>query len=131
MYVWQLRSTDMKNNRSARAWLNGPCIFSPDTTHKTAVGVKVATFFGSQFAIRSGGHTPDPGSASTSAGILFSLENLNKIDLDTTKNIVSIGPGCRWGNVYENLEARGFVAAGGRVPPVGVGGLLTGGMYPV
>lgn len=114
-----------------RAWLNGKCIFSPNTTHATAIGVKIAKFFGTQFAIRSGGHTPDPGAASTSEGILFSLENLNQIDVDTTKNIASIGPGNRWGDVYKNLETRGFVVAGGRVPPVGVGGLLTGGMYLV
>lgn len=118
-------------NRSTRARLNSTCIFSPTTTQATVVGVKVAKFFNTQFAIRSGGHTPDPGPASTSEGILFSLENLNQIDLDTTNNIAFIGPGNRWGDVYVNLEAKGFLVTGGRVSPVGVGGLLTGGLCPV
>lgn len=118
-------------NRSTRTWLNSTCIFSPTTTQATVIGVKVVKFYNTQFAIRSGGHTPDPGAASTSEGILFSLENLNQIDLDTTNNIASIGPGNRWGDVYVNLEAKGFLVTGGRVPPVGVGGLLTGGMCPV
>lgn len=90
----------------------------------------MANFFGTQFAVRSGGHTPDPAMSSTAEGILFSLENLNQIKVDSKRKIASIGPGNRWGQVYEKLGSENFVVVGGRVPPVGVGGLVTGGAYP-
>ena len=92
-----------------------------------AKGLKVIKFFSVPFAIRSGGHTPFPGSSSSDGGILISLEALNAISVDVGRGIASVGPGNRWKNVYEYLEPYGLAVVGGRVPPVGVGGLITGG----
>ena len=41
---------------------------------------------------------------------------------------ISIGPGNRWGNVYQTLDPLNLAMLGGRVTPVGVGGLTTGGI---
>lgn len=95
----------------------------------TSVGMKVVNFFGNKFAIRSGGHTPDPEMASIDDGILFSLENLNMVQMDESLSIASIGPGNRWGDVYDKLAPEGYLVVGGRVPPVGAGGLITGGAH--
>ena len=92
-----------------------------------AKGLKVIKFFSVPFAIRSGGHTPFPGSASTDGGILISLETFNATSIDVGRGIASVGPGSRWIHVYEYLEPYGLGVLGGRVPPVGVGGLITGG----
>lgn len=42
---------------------------------------------------------------------------------------VSIGPGARWGQVYDYLAAKGVSVPGGRAASVGVGGLTLGGEF--
>ncbi|KAH8144816.1 uncharacterized protein LAJ45_11153 [Morchella importuna] len=114
-------------NWSVRAHLTPTCIFSPNATSAAATGVKIAAFLNTPFAIRSGGHTPDPGAASIERGVLFSLENLNEVTVDHENGVARIGPGNRWISVYEKCESEDVLVVGGRVAPVGVGGLVTGG----
>ncbi|KAH8666263.1 hypothetical protein BGZ61DRAFT_365739, partial [Ilyonectria robusta] len=111
---------------STRARLTAPAIFSPKSASEVAKGLKVVEFFSTPFAIRSGGHTPHPHWASCSEGVLFSLQNLNRITLNPTKKVVRIGAGCRWGQVYKELSKYNLAVAGGRYADVGCGGLLTG-----
>jgi len=89
--------------------------------------VKVLTFFDTSFAIRSGGHTPFQGSSSIDGGVLIALDKFNTVSLSKAMSIASIGVGNRWGTVYEQLRPYDLAAVGGRVPPVGVGGLTLGG----
>lgn len=85
-----------------------------------------------KFAIRSGGHSPNPGWSSVGdAGILIDLQRLNQISLSEDKKVASLGPGGRWGEVIDTLDAQGATIVGGRSPIVGVGGLILGGKYPV
>lgn len=81
------------------------------------------------FATRSGGHSPNPGFSSIGQpGILIDLQNLNQLTLSSDKKSVTIGPGKRWGEVYDALDPYGVSVIGGRIPQVGVGGLILGGM---
>ncbi|PWW80760.1 FAD-binding domain-containing protein [Tuber magnatum] len=114
-------------NRSMRAWLPPQAIFVPTSAQDVAKSVKIINFFSVPFAVRSGGHTPFPGSASISDGILISLQNLTTLELSESGDRVSIGSGNRWISVYEFLAPHNLGAVGGRVPSVGVGGLTTGG----
>ncbi|KAI5837104.1 hypothetical protein DFP73DRAFT_532178 [Morchella snyderi] len=114
-------------NWSVRAHLTPTCVFSPNSTSTAATGVKIAAFLNTPFAIRSGGHTPDPGAASTDRGVLFSLESLAEVTVDHEQGVARIGPGNRWVHVYEKCESENVLVVGGRVSPVGVGGLVTGG----
>src|SRR5437868_5163907 len=114
-------------NRSMRAWLPPQVIFVPTSAQDVAKSIKIINFFSVPFAVRSGGHTPFPGSSSISGGILISLQNLTTLTLSESKDLVSVGPGNRWINVYEFLEPHNLAVVGGRVPSVGVGGLITGG----
>ncbi|CAZ82113.1 unnamed protein product [Tuber melanosporum] len=114
-------------NRSTRAWLPPQAIFMPTSAQDVAKSVKIINFFSVPFAVRSGGHTPFPGSASISDGILISLQNLTILALSESKDLVSVGSGNRWIKVYEFLEPYNLAVVGGRVPSVGVGGLTTGG----
>lgn len=41
---------------------------------------------------------------------------------------MSLGPGLRWGDVYNALDSYGVSLIGGRIPQVGVGGLILGGL---
>lgn len=55
------------------------------------------------------------------------MGRLNQAVLSDDGKIASVGPGGRWGNVSATLGAQGAYVSGGRIPPVGVGGLLLGG----
>jgi FAD/FMN-containing dehydrogenase len=62
-------------------------------------------------------------------GVVLDLSALNDIVLSHSKDMASIGPGARWGEVYTELEKHELTVAGGRVPEVGVGGLVLGGLF--
>jgi len=91
------------------------------------MGIKVAVFFDIEFSVRGGGHTHFPGAASSDGGLLIAMDKLTGLSLDERTGVVSIGPGNRWINVYDFLEPYGLATVGGRVPTVGVAGLITGG----
>lgn len=77
-------------------------------------------------AIRSGGHFYSPASSNIENGITIDLRHLNGIDIQD-KQIVSIGPGATWGEVYSKLDPLHLSVAGARAAQVGVGGLTVGG----
>lgn len=56
------------------------------------------------------------------------MQSLNQVEVATDKKTVNIGPGNRWVNIYPKLDDLDLIMVGGRVSPVGVGGLVTGGM---
>jgi FAD/FMN-containing dehydrogenase len=97
-------------------------------TQEVALALKIVTQFQVQFAIRSGGHNANPGFGSVEAGILIDLSSLNGIILSPNHKVVSVGPGAKWDNVYEELEKHELTVVGGRAAGVGVGGLITGGI---
>ena len=72
-------------------------------------------------------HTPHAGSANIAGGVTIDLQNLDQVTVSSDQKAVSLGPGNRWGNVYLKLDSLGLAMVGGRVPTVGVGGLVTGG----
>ena len=82
--------------------------------------------------MRSGGHSPNPGwSSIDDVGVLLDLSRLNQIDVSADKKTVSLGTGGRWGDVYAALDPHGVSVIGGRIPQVGVGGLILGGLTPL
>jgi FAD/FMN-containing dehydrogenase len=82
------------------------------------------------FAIRSGGHSPNPGWASIGEpGMLLDLSRLDAINVSADASVVSVGPGQRWGGVVEALDPYNVTVVSGRLTSLGVGGLLLGGMW--
>ncbi|OTB05935.1 hypothetical protein M426DRAFT_10075 [Hypoxylon sp. CI-4A] len=115
-------------NYSAACRLPAACIVSPTTAQEVSTVVKILSETKTKFAIRSGGHNYIPGYASVDdEGVLVSLSGLNSTVLSEDKKTAKIGPGNRWQAVYEALVPEGLVVVGGRVGPVGVGGLVLGG----
>lgn len=62
-----------------------------------------------------------------STGVLISSTNLKTLELSEDKETMSIGPGPRWGDVFEYMDGSNVTIVGGRLAPVGVPGLLLGG----
>ena len=86
--------------------------------------VKTSTLF----AMRGGGHMPISDAANiNSTGVQISSTNLNILALSEDKQTMSIGPAFRWGDVFEFMDGSNLTVVGGRLPPVGVPGLLLGG----
>ena len=104
------------------------CIFVPRTTRAVADGLVELTRRKAVFAVRSGGHSSNPGFSSTSRGVVINLTKVNAgVRYDATSGTAVIGPGDRWANVYRALEPHGVTVSGARVAPVGVGGYTNGG----
>lgn len=90
--------------------------------------MRIINFLQVKFAIRSGGHSPNPGwSAIGDAGILIDLAALNTTTINTDRTVASVGSGARWGSVVAALDPYNVTVLAGRIPTVGVGGLILGG----
>lgn len=77
------------------------------------------------FAVKGGGHATNPGFSST-PGVQISMNRFKQVVLSGDKNTVAIGAGCKWDDVYHGLNGTGRVVLGGRVPDIGVAGLILG-----
>ena len=60
---------------------------------------------------------------------MIDLASFNEISLSSDKNVLTLGPGGRWGDVYNYLDSYGVSVIGGRINDVGIGGLILGGGY--
>jgi len=103
------------------------CVVRPQTAQDVSLAVKTIAKHNCHFAIKSGGHAMFAGASNADGGITIDLVNLNVLELSEDLMTASVGPGQRWGKVYEFLEEKGRVVIGGRVSSVGVGGFLLGG----
>ncbi|QRV78647.1 FAD-binding domain protein [Ceratobasidium sp. AG-Ba] len=112
---------------SSTCVLTPKCIFTPTSALDVSTAIKVLVASNCEFAVRGGGHTPNPGWAGTSNGVLISLSKLDTIRFGEDTSSVHIGAGNRWGDVYAGTGKRGVTVAGGRISPVGVSGFLLGG----
>lgn len=105
------------------------CVVTPTTSQDVSTAVtRLSAESTCLFAVRSGGHTMNAGSANIQAGVTIDLSSLNSVTVSGTgDNVVSIGAGAAWSDVYTTLEPLGLAVAGGRTAGVGVGGLSLGG----
>ena len=76
--------------------------------------------------MKGGGHATNPGFSSTS-GVEIAMTRFNEIKISSNCGTVDVGAGVTWDQVYEALEPTGVNVIGGRVPGVGVAGLILGG----
>ncbi|CAF9942331.1 hypothetical protein IMSHALPRED_003621 [Imshaugia aleurites] len=113
---------------SKLCWLKPACIVAPKNAVEVSIALRIVTFLQARFAIRSGGHTFNPGWASVGAnGILIDLHKMRRLDLSDDGKILSVGPGTHWNDAYDFLDSRGLTVVGGRQGTIGVGGLILGG----
>ena len=87
-------------------------------------------FFKTKFAVRSGGHSPNPGFSTLSEpGVLIDMQDLDQVTINDDKSVATLGPGVKWIDVYKALDQYGVSVIGGRGPTVGAGGFILGGLY--
>ena len=107
--------------------LSPGAIVRPTSAQDVSEIVKLAKEENLQLAIKGGGTMPWAGAANINEGITVDLENLSGVTLSVDNSTVSIGAGERWGNVFKILHEKGLATVGGRIPIVGVVGLILGG----
>jgi len=100
-------------------------IIVPQTQVQLQYAFQVLTQNNLPFTTRSGGHCYGPGSLSS--GYIIDLRNFNAITPNVGNNTVTIGAGCRLGQVIETLGALNYAIPTGTCPSVGIAGLALGG----
>ena len=78
------------------------------------------------FAVKSGGHTYNPGFSSTPS-VQIAMARFKDIKVDPAAATVEVGAGLTWDQVYAALEPYNATVVGGRTPGIGVAGLTLGG----
>ncbi|KAK3314358.1 putative 6-hydroxy-D-nicotine oxidase [Apodospora peruviana] len=125
-----LNQSQVDANWSQACWQEPGCIIRPGSAQDVSKTLIIINFFQVQFTVRSGGHSPNPGwSSIDKPGLLLDLSRLDEISVSSDKKIVALGPGRRWGDVIAALDPYGVTVVGGRIPNVGVGGLMLGGGF--
>lgn len=103
------------------------CIFYPSTASAVSVLVLISRLTQCPFAVKSGGHAAFAGASSIEGGVTVSLRNLDSIELSEDHKTAFIQPGNNWNRIYTELVKDDVSVIGGRVAPIGIGGLTTGG----
>lgn len=113
-------------NWSQTAWKQPSCIALPTSTSGIKKLITVLVEGNMPFAIRAGGHSPNPFDANIDTGVLIALDNFNTVSCDVDDKLASFGLGARWDSVYTALDPYNVTVVGGRILDVGVGGLTLG-----
>ncbi|KAI3613862.1 hypothetical protein WG66_006475 [Moniliophthora roreri] len=107
---------------------NSTCTVQPGTAQDAATILSIVGDRNTPYAVKSGGHTINPGWSST-PGVLISASRFNTVHYDPETNIAAVGPGQKSEQVYKALEPYNVTVPLGRVSGVGVGGFTLGGGY--
>ncbi|KAL9118079.1 MAG: hypothetical protein Q9187_005380 [Circinaria calcarea] len=100
-----LNQTTVDANWSQACWFSPSCVVFPESAQDVSKSLKIVNFFQTKFAVRSGGHSPNPGwSSMEKPGVLIDLKNLNKVAISADRKLASLGPGGRWGDVFTALD---------------------------
>jgi FAD/FMN-containing dehydrogenase len=117
----------MNINRSTACYLNPAVITTPRTSGEVSAVLRLITFLGTSFSVRGGGHLQNPGFQSNNDGVVIALQEFRQLELSADEKTADVGVGLRWLEVYKRLDPFGLAVTGGRVPDVGVPGLVLGG----
>ena len=80
-----------------------------------------------EFNVMAGGHNWDCEALTT--GVLINMALFNRLDVDYTNEVITLGPGVTWDTVYHELKDSGYMAIGGLCPTVGISGFTLGGGF--
>ncbi len=95
------------------------------TEHAVAVMVDWVRTNNLSFAIRCGGHSYE--GLSQSVDVAIDVRGLNRIVVDKTAGLVTVGSGVSLFEIYQAVAAQGLALQAGSCPTVGISGHLTGG----
>lgn len=101
----------------------------PSSASEVSHIVKLAKASQCPFAVASGGHMSWKGSSNIDGGFVIDLRRMTQIDVSPKDQMVQLGPGSLWQEVYKVMAGYNVSTAGGRINAVGVGGFLLGGEF--
>lgn len=101
-------------------------IIKVTTVEEVAAVVEFAAKRYIPFAVLSGGHSTK-GASSTYGGIVIDLGRMNRVDVDTASNTISVEGGAKWADVDTAAAKHDLAVVGPTVNQLGVGGTTLGG----
>ncbi|KAI0290493.1 FAD-binding domain-containing protein [Russula brevipes] len=104
------------------------CSVEPGSAEDVSKILRILGSSRTPFAVKGGGHASNPGFSSTT-GVQIAMSRFNETKVNSAIGTVEVGPGLTWDQVYAELDPTGVNVIGGRVPGVGVAGLILGGGY--
>jgi FAD/FMN-containing dehydrogenase len=112
--AYGLENTDYYNIGLAE--LKPACIFQPTTAEEVSSAIKILNKYNDvPFAVKSGGHDPNPGHSSIKDGILIALSKMTFVSYDKKSNTAQFGPGGHWNTLIKPLDKQGVTVVGGRL----------------
>lgn len=119
---------EMNSDRWSNTSILSPgCIFRPSRVDQLSAVVKVLGAGTCPFAVKSGGHNPNPGANDINGGISIDMRDLNQMVLAPDRSFVSLGVGARWLDAYRAFANDGVSFPGGLCGTTGIGGVSIGG----
>jgi hypothetical protein len=103
------------------------CIVTPATAQEVSTVVKILVQDGTSWAIKSGGHNPNPKFNNIDNGVTIDLRLLNEATVSADRTFVTLGAGRTMGQAYDAFSNESIAFPGGICDGVGVGGISTGG----
>lgn len=92
------------------------CLVLPQSAEEVAAAVKTLNKYPDvQFAVKSGGHTPNERHSSIKDGILISTRDMSGVTYDKKTQIAYVKPGGEWNDVLGPLDKQGVTIVGGRL----------------
>jgi FAD/FMN-containing dehydrogenase len=92
------------------------CMVLPESAQDVSAAVQVLnTYPDVHFAVKGGGHDPNPGHATINDGVLISMGRMKGTTYDKSRNVALVKPGGEWNDVIASLETEGVTILGGRL----------------
>jgi hypothetical protein len=96
--------------------LKPACIVLPTSANDVSAAIKVLNAFpDAKFAVKSGGHSPNPGQSSIQDGVLIAMKKITGVTYDQQKGVAYVNPGGHWSDVIGPLDKQGVTVVGGRL----------------
>ncbi|KAF1987396.1 FAD-binding domain-containing protein [Aulographum hederae CBS 113979] len=123
-YINQTRYNKENSNyyNAGNSELKPACIVLPTSADSVSKTVKIFNQNPDvKFAIKSGGHDPNPGHSSIHGGVLIAMSQLKGTTYDKAKGVAYVKPGGKWMTVIRELQKDGVAVVGGRIGIYGMG----------
>ncbi|KAF7311718.1 FAD-binding domain-containing protein [Mycena indigotica] len=104
------------------------CIVFPRTTDHVVAAMKAIYAAGADYGVQAGGHSGNKGWNTVQDGVMINFSHMQRASYDADCDTVTLEPGIHWGDATAELAKQGVTVVGGRVPGVGTGLLLGGGI---
>lgn len=115
---------------NGRVDLKPACVVQPGSSNDISLALQYVRDHDLPFTVKGGGHSA-AGYCLNSGGVVLDMALLSDMELDRDNQILRVGLGARWADVYDFLQssATRLIPVGGACLTVGLGGFLLGGGY--